>query len=191
MRIAAMITMAALAGRCAQAGEIKKSAKETVMVCMQTGVDRGLYLAQATATKVFAEIGVRLDWRRDQRSCVPEAILISLTRGTQQKSYPGALAIALPYEGIHIQVFYDRVREMSEAPRTPFVLAYVLVHEITHILQGMEGHSETGIMKAKWSAKDFDHMAWRRLAFAEEDVSLIYLGLATRASRMASIREAR
>ena len=191
MKIAAMITMVALAGRGAQASEIGKSAKETVTVCMPTGDDPRLSMAQQTASKLFAAIGVRLDWRRLQRSCAPGAILISLASGTQQKFYPGALALALPYEGLHIQVFYDRVRERSEAHRAPFVLAYVLAHEITHMLQGMERHSETGIMKAKWEAEDFHHMPRMRLAFTEEDVTLIHLGLATRASRIAAMLKAR
>jgi hypothetical protein len=29
-----------------------------------------------------------------------------------------------------------------------FVLAHVLVHEITHILQGIDRHSESGVMKS-------------------------------------------
>ena len=42
-------------------------------------------------------------------------------------------------------------------------------------------------MKAEWDAKDFDQMGWTPLAFTDEDVRLIHLGLATRASRTAPI----
>jgi hypothetical protein len=80
---------------------------------------------------------------------------------------------------------------MSELPRRPFVLGHVLVHEITHILQGFSTHSDRGMMKAEWDAKDFDLMGWTPLAFTEEDVRLIHLGLATRASRTAAILGAR
>src|SRR5437879_5716909 len=102
MRIATLITLAALAGRGVHAGEMEKSAKRTVTVCMPTEADSRLYLAQATASKVFAAIGVRLDWR-DQVRCAPGAILISLARGKQNNSRSGALGLALPYEGLHIQ----------------------------------------------------------------------------------------
>jgi hypothetical protein len=35
----------------------------------------------------------------------------------------------------------------------------VLVHEITHILEGSSEHSETGIMKARSNATDYYHAA--------------------------------
>jgi hypothetical protein len=191
MKLAAMITMAALAGNGAQAGAIAESANQTVTVCTQMGVDLEFHLARALATKVFAGIGVRLDWRNDQRSCPPGAISISLASSTQPGFHAGTLAFALPHEGTHVQIFYDRIRKMFQFPRRSFVLGHVLVHEITHILQGVNRHADRGIMKAQWDAKDFDHMDWRPLAYTEDDVRLIHLGLATRASRMAAILDAR
>jgi hypothetical protein len=192
MRIAAMITIAGLTGIRTQAGEIEKPATQTVMVCMQTGVVPALHLAQDTAAKLFArQTGLKLAWHRDERSCAPESIVITLTSVTRHEFHPGAFALALPYEGLHIRVFYDRIREVREARRMSFLLAYVLVHEITHILQGCNRHSETGIMKARWSPKDFDRMALLELTFMEEDVRLIYLGLASRARRKTTFLEVR
>ena len=190
MRITTMIMMAALAGRGAQAGEMEQSPQQKVTVCMQMEAEMELHLAQAIATKVFAEIGVRLDWRGDQRSCESGAILISLAGGTRKNLHPGALAFASPRE-VHIQVFYDRVRKGFEARRMPYVLAHVLAHEITHILQGVGRHSDSGVMKAEWDEKDFNRMAWRRLPFTEEDVRLIHLGLAARTSRTPAIQVVR
>jgi hypothetical protein len=186
MRIAKLIMLGALAGRGAQAGEMEQSAKQTVTVCMQMEAEMELHLAQAIATKVFAGIGVRLDWRGDQQSCEPGAILISLAGGTRKNFHTGALAFSSPHEG-NIQVFYDRVRKGFEARRMPYVLAHVLVHEIAHILQGVSRHSDSGIMKAEWNEKDFNRMAWSQLAFTEEDERLIHLGLAARASRIPAI----
>src|SRR5262249_1158427 len=60
---------------------------------------------------------------------------------------PKALAYAMPYEKTHMVVFLDRVRAVAEPNAVRFVLAYVLLHEITHMLEGMARHSETGIMK--------------------------------------------
>jgi hypothetical protein len=95
---------------------------------------------------------------------------------------PGALAYALPYEGVHINVFYDRVQAATEPELTPNVLAHVLVHEITHILQGTCRHSDTGIMKARWSHTDYMEMGQRPLSFSDTDVQLIRTGVAERAN---------
>jgi hypothetical protein len=90
---------------------------------------------------------------------------------------PGALAYALPYEGTHITVFYDRIAK-GAYPST--VLAHVMVHEITHLLQGIGRHSETGVMKARWTVRDMIGMGMTPLPFTREDVDLIYLGLGKR-----------
>ena len=68
-------------------------------------------------------------------------------------------------------------------PQLPIVLGHVLVHEITHILQGIQRHSASGVMKAYWDREDCGQMTWKPLRFEPEDVDLIYVGLARRASR--------
>ena len=55
-----------------------------------------------------------------------------------------------------------------------------LVHEITHVLQGIDRHSDSGVMKALWTAQDYFQMRVEALPFAPEDVELIHLGLASR-----------
>jgi hypothetical protein len=63
------------------------------------------------------------------------------------------------------------------------LLAHVLVHEITHMVEGTNVHAETGIMKARWDRVDRLNMEAHPLAFTEEDVLLIHLGLARRVLR--------
>ena len=64
--------------------------------------------------------------------------MIRITSDTPASRIAGGLAFALPYEGVHIQIFYDRVR--AAEPLLPQVaLAHVLAHEITHVLQGIVG----------------------------------------------------
>jgi len=86
----------------------------------------------------------------------------------------------LPFEGKHIVVFWDRVRHKVSPAQAPFLLAHVLVHEITHILQGVDWHSETGVMKAAWDADEIREMMRRPLGFTELDVNLIRRGLEAR-----------
>ncbi len=111
--------------------------------------------------------------------------MITLSYNTPQDQLPDAWAYALPYEGTHIVVFYDRIQQKVPPARVPTLLAHVMAHEITHILEGVKRHSESGVMKAQWDDVDLFEMGRKPLAFAEEDVNLIYLGLDARKSRAA------
>jgi len=63
------------------------------------------------------------------------------------------------------------------------VLGHVIVHEVTHILQGLMRHSESGIRKAQWTGVDYQEMTWKPLQFTDEDVMLIHSGLRVRVAR--------
>jgi hypothetical protein len=69
------------------------------------------------------------------------------------------------------------VQEKTSRATAGVVLGHVLVHEITHILQGIDRHSETGVMKARWTAQDYSKMTWEPLPFTPEDIDLIQRGL--------------
>ena len=95
------------------------------------------------ASRIFADAGIAIDWR-DGASCPDSAdvIRINLRNHTADGHFPGALAYALPYEGTHIEIFYDRVRQSEMRTGCLELFGYVLVHEITHILQEDNSHSE-------------------------------------------------
>jgi hypothetical protein len=62
-----------------------------------------------------------------------------------------------------IVVFYDRIAKGSAREGAGPRLAQVLVHEITHILEGVKRHSGSGVMKARWAEWDlFDMVQIRR-----------------------------
>jgi hypothetical protein len=78
-----------------------------------------------------------------------------LTSLTPEAYFHGALGVALPLEGTHAWVFYDRV--LLASPDDAYIaalLAHVMAHEIGHVLQGIIRHSESGILKAHWSGTD-------------------------------------
>jgi hypothetical protein len=184
MRILGVMTMSMIAAATACAGEGVPSPVRRVTVCTAMGVD--FRRAQFIATGMFARIGVGIAWH-SERSCPSDAIRIRLSYRTDRDFMPGALAYALPFEGIHIVVFYDRLQQ-PEPDRLPGLLAHVMVHEITHILQGVNRHSESGVMKAHWTSRDLDEIAFRPLPFTEMDVVLIHEGLDSRDSYLASLR---
>ncbi len=95
-----------------------------------------------------------------------------------------ALAMSLPYadSGVRIVIFYDRVEPLLRGHHATqaTVLGYVLAHEVAHVLQGIARHSETGIMRARWTDNDFKQMGIRVLTFTPEDVQLIQQRLSPR-----------
>ena len=136
--------------------------------------------AQGTASKMFAEIGVTLDWRDGHpKSSDSNPIVIEYVTNTPADRLPGALAFALPFEGVHISIFWDRIGGFPVARE---LMAHVMVHEITHILQGVARHSDDGVMKARWTAEDRAEMKVKALSFTSYDAELINRGLDARAA---------
>ena len=181
MKILAMVTMMATA--MAWAGESGRAQERKVMVCVDPSADGPqIRSAEVLASRLFARIGVTIDWRK-LRSCPASenALQVSLSYHTPPDQRPGALAYALPYERSHIVLFYDRIQK-SDPDLVKQRLAYVLAHEITHMLEGITRHSKTGIMKAQWDREDRFEIGVGHLEFAPEDVDLIYRGLDARAS---------
>jgi len=187
MKTRAITSVVLMAGVLAHAQSIGANAEPTVTVCMERIDTHASFAvparARELASQMFAGIGLVIEWRNGLPGCPAQGIRISLSYDTPESLNPGALAYALPYEGTHIRVFYDRIARNPCHRLIPIVLAHVLVHEITHILQGICRHSDDGIMKARWNQDDLQRMAFKPLRFAAEDVDLIYRGLALRAAR--------
>ena len=175
--IAATMTATALQARGEDQNETRKLA-----ICMDGAAGQEPSMARLTVSQMFAGIGVAIDWHTHMAGCPAGALKISLSNKTPETLQPGALAYALPYEGTHIVVFYDRIQRMGGLRSAPRVMAHVMAHEITHILEGIVRHSASGVMKARWSDDELRAMARKPLAFAAEDVDLIYRGLAYRAT---------
>ena len=184
MRIAVLTTIGALASVVVQAGEPVRAAERVVTVCMTGGPGTVIRTpAKVIASKMFAAIGVTVNWREGFRDCPPQGIFLSLTEETPAALFPGALGYSLPYEGSHIRLFYDRIAHDRPPILVPALLAHVMVHEITHMLQGISEHSTQGIMKARWTQDDFSYLIVKPLPFSDRDVDMIYRGLAARIAR--------
>jgi len=181
MRILVVAAMAALSLRA-----------ETITVYVQNDTRMAaseLRRAQSRAAEIFSSAQVGVEWRKgapkpsvlrgvleDQRP-----IVVRIISDISRSEHPGALAFAQAYEGVHITILYERAR-VCAPDRPEVILAYVLVHEITHMLQGISRHSRTGIMKANWSWADHYAMLRGGFLLCAEDIELIHVGLAWRAS---------
>jgi hypothetical protein len=141
--------------------------------------------ARTLAAEMFAGVGARIEWRAGQRSASQllreGAIAVRLTLDTPAEFKTSVGAFATPSEGVHITVLYEHLAwSMAKPGLAPSLLAHVLVHEITHILEGIARHSTTGIMKPNWTSADYYEMQTKTLPFDSEDVELIHRGLAQR-----------
>jgi hypothetical protein len=139
--------------------------------------------AKLIATSIFASIGVPVVWRsggiRQLGGEGAVSIEMQLDAGIGAQFRPGSLAYAVPYvnSGTRIHVFIDRVLKDRLPDMAGILLGYVMVHEITHVLQGMERHSAEGIMKATWDEHDHHAIFLRKLPFAAIDARLIHAAL--------------
>ena len=166
-------------GLASYAGGDTGAAGRRVPVCMDTPPNTPVPAARLSATRMFAAIGVNLEWHGSTR-CPSGALIVSLRETTPPELNPGAFAYALPYEGTHIVVFLDRIQQGRPRELAGIALGYVIVHEITHMLEGVCRHSESGLMKANWTDADFREMRLGHLDFAAADIELIHIGLARR-----------
>jgi hypothetical protein len=183
MKTLAIITMAVMLGSNVWAAT--KSDSQRLGVCIEGGNHAGVADARSRASSLFLSAGVKLEWHSDLNFCQgqgDQAIVVSLLTNIPKTFHPDALAYAYPYEGVHIQVFYDRIA-LADPELLPYLLAHVIVHEISHILQGIDRHSDSGIMKALWNPYDYTLMKRGQLRFTELDIEIIHDGLAARTAR--------
>jgi len=188
MKITAAIAMSlALAVSTQAAGKVRACVNAGAYVSLSD-----LARAEAIASRMFATAGVALEWRSAasaacRNSDQARTVVLDFHIESAPSEHPGAFAYALPYQGSHIVVLFDRFERTVGGPRqVSFVLAHVMAHEITHLLEGVARHSQTGLMKAHWDAHDLMQMAVTPLPFAPEDVGLIQRGLRVRAVGAAS-----
>ena len=181
-----ILGMALLVGSM-QAGPVREAeASITVYVANDANLESSLLSrARTIAGDMFGSVGLQVKWRQgtrpDSELRREKAIAVQLTLETPSGFRATTGAFTVPAEGVHITILYNRLAWSSAKPGlTSALLAHVLVHEITHILEGVARHSETGVMKANWTSSDYYEMQTKTLPFAPEDVELIHRVLARR-----------
>jgi len=135
--------------------------------------------AKHMAKEIFDSIGVTLAWRGEMTD-LEQGVLIKVDLQPGPAGESTSLGEASPFAREHaIIINYNAVKRAAGISRQlePIILTHVLVHEITHVLQGVNRHAETGMMKARWTPEDYCEMEWKPLEFTQEDVELIRLGL--------------
>lgn len=156
--------------------------KPTVLVTMENGQLAAallLAMAEGTTNRIFAQVGVRVIWL----AVAPPAALLPCTAAVRivlDEKAPAAFdAMAMAYATVGefgtttIHVFYNRLVRNHNRGLVPRLLGHVFAHEITHVLENVARHSETGLLKAHWTQSDFDDMTVGPLPFAAIDAELV------------------
>jgi hypothetical protein len=119
------------------------------------GVDAGLLqLAEARATDVFSQIGVRLTWVeiptlvRQQTAAMCTLVLVN----AHQNSGPYSdVQVALGYAEPQLHrawIFWDRIdARSSRSTSVAIVLGDAIAHELGHLMLSTRAHSDAGIMQ--------------------------------------------
>lgn len=148
---------------------------------------RDLFRAEAEVTKIFAEVEIAVHWAEgaldDSASLITDQsaddtspagckvarpardLRLQLLLHAPQGVATGTLGYSLPCAGFGIDstIFVDRCEGVTYQSLASFskVLAYVMAHELGHLLLRSNEHSPTGLMRARW-----DRASWIRATVA-------------------------
>jgi hypothetical protein len=170
------LTVAVTASGWGQQPEIAVKLENTNAVPMEV-----LAQARYTAERIYAGIGVTLKWRGPAKV----EVRMQFDYDVPANVHPGAMGYAKPYAdtGTRIHILMDHLPSVLMGKADPAwykgaVLGHVMAHELAHVLY--VGHSDSGVMKARWDERDFAEMKTRPLAFRIEDAESIRAGVASR-----------
>jgi hypothetical protein len=143
--------------------------------------------AKHMATGMFKAADVNLVWveteEAGRRTGAPLYLDVTLVTTPSWSASKGsdALAQARPFalNSDAITLRYDKLLQTigPDKELATALLAHTLAHEIGHMVENVDHHSETGVMKARWDGGDYREMSWKPMAFAPQDVVLMRQGL--------------
>jgi hypothetical protein len=146
-------------------------------------------LTQSIVSSIYKDVGIQIHWKSGERVDGGSALAfeIRFIASAPESARPTALAAAKIEPGI-ITVYEDRVRGLHQShPAVQrVVLAYVLAHELAHVMQGVARHSNAGILRDQWTVLDFSKMLFQRLKFTNADSEMIRRRLPL---RLAAVKE--
>ena len=138
-------------------------------------------LAKRQASRIFAKIGTPVQFRYGRKAqTVGQSSLeldMYIVMQAPARIPSDTFGISQPYrQGGRIEVFYSRIQNYTPELSRSMVLAYIMAHEIGHVLEGVSRHAVAGVMKAKWNDEDVEKICAGTLEFDTIDVELIRLG---------------
>jgi len=157
--------------------------------------------AEKEVARILHDVGIETAWRNcnpaltdihQDPNCIPEVgptnvILrvlpdIAVTPGVSDENTMG-LAF-----GNLASVSYRWVREEAAAvgAKPSEILGVAAAHEIGHLLLGSQSHSQSGIMRARWTSEDFQRAPMGTFTFTTEQAEQMRAEVAKRAREQAA-----
>jgi hypothetical protein len=165
-------------------------AQETVLEKAKTEARR---LLRTSAFDIrWIDCPVHPEQRERYRGCAdavsPADIVLRLVPRSMEpkEDLEHALGFSLPFGGqpaTRAYVLYDRVREKVrryEGISEFSLVAYVMAHEIAHLLIGDDRHSPRGVMKAGWRQRELIDIERGIMSFSRDELRLIETGVIQR-----------
>ena len=128
---------------------------------------------QDELTRIFGDAGLTLRWTElTPRFTVH---IVSQVLGYGRASSP-VMGVALrSANGSTAQIFFRQVQDFARAyhMNVSTMLAYVIAHEIGHLLLPGAPHSPTGLMQAEWDKALVQNASRRSLTFTDTQAARI------------------
>jgi hypothetical protein len=166
--LVAIILSATMTPRAVRA--IEPDALPAVVIAVEDLAGVPLAITQdglAGAARLFTKVGVTIVWCKPQclaSEFVKPSMFVRLEfvpgRTELSSTLPGpVLGSATNSRVLSMRVFYDDVRTVAERRQVPpeVLTAYVIAHELGHLLLGEHAHTATGLMKYLWDGQDVVH----------------------------------
>jgi len=166
--IVALVLLATTLARAVHASKPEMVAALAIRVEDLTGVPLAIKQdGLAGAARIFTKAGVTLVWCEHEclaSEPVTPSILVRLEfvpgRTEPSRTLPGTvLGSATSSPVPTMRVFYEDVREVADQRqvRPEALTAYVIAHELGHLLLGDHAHTASGLMKYLWDTQDVVH----------------------------------
>jgi hypothetical protein len=129
--------------------------------------------SRAEVTRIFASAGVAVRWTETAPRVTVD--IVGQVLGYARAASP-VMGVALrKANGPTAQVFFRQVQQFAHAHRIEIstMLAYVIAHEIGHLLLPANAHSPTGVMQAGWDRALIRDAASGSLTFTEPQAARI------------------
>jgi len=164
-----------------------------------------LALAEQTASQIFSSAGVDVVWINciagpsttpDQgcsKSYGPRDLVLRITfhvsRATSDATF-GVAWLADDGSGRYADVFWTRAQELCTNSNADLgqILGSVMAHEMGHLLLGVNSHSVTGLMQARWRGGELHRVAMGTLLFSPEQGNRMRAHLSAAAVALVSAR---
>jgi len=138
--------------------------------------DEALAQAEMAASEIFERAGVRLIWRdgfayaaeRQKFENPPPEDPVTLVVKLQPESETARYGVPPECEGIGFPsgaIVFVRRKDKNDMAPAATRLAYVMAHELAHILLAPNAHSIVGIMRGTLIQQDWDKAAQGKLGF--------------------------